>query len=75
VAFSTANSGRIDESNLSSVTVYPNYELTVVFTATVHATVEAIINAMVGADTVVGASGFRVKELPEEQLRALFEPK
>jgi D-aminopeptidase len=73
VAFSTANSGRIDESRLSEVTIYPNYELTSVFTATVQATEEAIVNAMVGADTVVGASGFRVKELPEDQVRALFK--
>jgi hypothetical protein len=27
---------------------------------------------MVGAKTVVGASGFRVKEMPEQQVRALF---
>ena len=74
IAFSTANKGRIDESNLSDVTVYPNYELTAVFAATVQATEEAIVNAMVGADTVVGASGFRVEELPEEQVRALFDP-
>jgi L-aminopeptidase/D-esterase-like protein len=74
VAFSTANSGRIDESNLSDVTVYPNYELTAVFTATIQATEEAIVNAMVGADTVVGASGFKVEEMPEDQVRALFEP-
>jgi D-aminopeptidase len=72
VAFSTANSGRIDESNFSEVTVYPNYELTTVFAATVQATEEAIVNAMVGADTVVGASGFKVIELPEDQVRALF---
>ena len=74
VAFSTANSGRIDESNLSDVTIYPNYELTAVFAATVQATEEAIVNAMVGADTVVGASAFKVEELPEEQVRALFSP-
>jgi L-aminopeptidase/D-esterase-like protein len=73
VAFSTANSGRIDESNLSEVTVYPNYALTAIFTATIQATEEAIVNAMVGADTVIGASGFKVEELPEEQVRALFE--
>jgi L-aminopeptidase/D-esterase-like protein len=74
VAFSTANSGRIDESNLSDVTIYPNYELTAVFAATVQATEEAIVNAMVGADTVVGASAFKVEELPEEQVRTLFGP-
>jgi L-aminopeptidase/D-esterase-like protein len=75
VAFSTANSGHIDESNLSDITIYPNYELTAVFTATVQATEEAIVNAMVGANTVVGASGFRVEELPEDLVRALFDPK
>ena len=74
VAFSTANAGRIDESKLSEVLVYPNYELTAVFAATVQATEEAIVNAMVAADTVVGASGFRVSELPEDQVRMLFDP-
>jgi D-aminopeptidase len=73
VAFSTANAGRIDESNPSEVTIFPNYELTTVFAATIQATEEAIVNAMVGADTVVGASGFRVRELPEDQLRAIFD--
>ena len=73
VAFSTANSGRIDESNLAEITVFPNYELTTIFTATVQATEEAIVNAMVGADTVVGASGFRVKELPEDLVRSLYD--
>lgn len=74
VAFSTANAGRIDESRLSDVAVYPNYELTAVFAATIEATEEAIVNAMTGAVTVVGASGFRVRELPEDQLRAIFDP-
>ena len=72
MAFSTANAGRIDESNLSDVTIYPNYALTTVFAATVQATEEAIVNAMVGADTVVGVAGFKVEELPEEQVRDIF---
>ena len=72
VAFSTANSGRINESDFSDVELYPNYELRTVFEATVQATEEAIVNAMVVAETVVGASGFRVNEMPEEQVRALF---
>jgi L-aminopeptidase/D-esterase-like protein len=72
VAFSTANQGRIDESDFAEVSVFPNYSLTSVFTATVRATEEAIVNAMAAADTVVGASGFRVAEMPEDQVRALF---
>jgi L-aminopeptidase/D-esterase-like protein len=72
VAFSTANQGRIDEADFAEVTVFPNYALTSVFTATVRATEEAIVNAMSAAETVVGVSGFRVAELPHEQVRALF---
>jgi len=72
VAFSTANAGRMTEYEHADVTLYPNYALTTVFTAAVQATEEAIVNAMVGAKTVVGASGFRVAELPEDQVRALF---
>jgi L-aminopeptidase/D-esterase-like protein len=72
VAFSTANPGRIDESDFANVSVYPNNALTAVFTATVQATEEAIVNAMAAADTVIGASGFRVRELPEDEVRALF---
>lgn len=72
VAFSTANPGRIDESDFANVSVYPNNALTTVFTATVHATEEAIVNAMAAADTMIGASGFRVREMPEDTVRALF---
>jgi len=72
VAFSTANRGRIDESEFAEVAAFPNYSLNPVFRATVEATEEAIVNAMTAAGTVVGASGFRVEEMPEEQVRALF---
>ncbi len=72
VAFSTANVGRIDESEFAEVSVFPNDALTTVFTAAVQATEEAIVNAMVAAETMIGASGFRVAELPEDRIRALF---
>jgi D-aminopeptidase len=75
VAFSTANAGRIDESNYADVSVFPNYALTAVFTAAVQATEEAIVNAMAAAETVIGASGFRVAEMPEDEVRALFRPR
>jgi L-aminopeptidase/D-esterase-like protein len=72
VAFSTANRGRIDESEFAEVSVFPNYALTRVFGATVQATEEAIVNAMAAADTVIGASGFRVEAMPEDRVRELF---
>ncbi|MCZ6887554.1 MAG: P1 family peptidase [Gammaproteobacteria bacterium] len=72
IAFSTANTDQIDEDRLSDIHMYPNNRLSLVFEAAVQATEEAIVNAMVAAETVVGASGLRVNELPEEQLRAIF---
>ncbi len=74
VAFSTANRDGIDEAEFSEVSVFPNNALTAVFTVTVQATEEAIVNAMAAAETVIGASGFRVEALPGEQARALFRP-
>ena len=72
IAFSTANTGRIDENMKSEVVMYPNNGLTDVFQATVQATEEAIVNAMVAAETVIGASGLQVEAIPKEQLRAIF---
>ena len=74
MAFSTANAGHMNESDFVDVALYPNYELATVFRATVQATEEAIVNAMAAAETIVGASGFRVLAMPEEQVRALFKP-
>ena len=72
VAFSTANVDAIDEDGFSGVEMYPNNGLSSVFAATVQATEEAIVNAMVGAETVIGVAGFRVNELPEERVREIF---
>lgn len=72
IAFSTANAGQVDENNKSQVVMFPNNGLSDAFKATVQATEEAIVNAMVAAETVVGASGFKVEGIPEEQVRALF---
>ena len=73
VAFSTANPGEYDENDFSTVVAFPNNGLTTVFEAVVQATEEAIVNAMVAADTVIGAAGFKVEELPEDEIRRLFK--
>ena len=72
VAFSTANHEHMTEYDYADVTLFPNDSLTAVFAATVQATEEAIVNAMVGAKTMIGISGFRVMELPEDRVRELF---
>ncbi len=73
VAFSTANAGQIDENQSSDLEMYPNNNLSIAFEATIDATEEAIVNAMVAAKTVVGASGLRVKALPKAQVQVLFK--
>jgi D-aminopeptidase len=72
VAFSTANIDAIDENAMSDVRMYPNNGLSRVFTAAVHATEEAVVNAMVAADTLVGVAGLKIEELPEERVREIF---
>lgn len=72
IAFSTANAGVISEDDQGNVAMYPNNQLAIAFRAAIDATEEAIVNAMVAADTVIGASGFRVRELPEDAVRRLF---
>ena len=74
VAFSTAHDGKLGEDNVSSdLSMYPNNELTPLFNATIQATEEAIVNAMVAADTMTGANGLTVFELPEQTLRSIMQ--
>ena len=75
IAFSTGNAGAISETNWSDLTMFPNERLASLFTATVEATEEAVLNAMVAAETMVGVSNIRVPELPEDAVRRLMNVK
>ena len=70
VAFSTANPGAAKPDGTASLTMLPNERISAVFEATVQATEESIINAMVAARTMTGANGLRVTALPHDRLRA-----
>jgi len=70
VAFSTANSGAAKPDANVTVTMLPNERISPLFEATIQATEEAIVNAMVAAQTMTGANGLRVYALPHERLRA-----
>jgi L-aminopeptidase/D-esterase-like protein len=48
----------------------PNERINPVFHATVQATEEAILNALLAADTLTGADGLRVEALPPDRLLA-----
>jgi D-aminopeptidase len=70
VAFSTANPGAAKPDANVTVTMLPNERITPLFEATIQATEEAIVNAMVAAQTMTGVNGLRVYALPHERLRA-----
>ncbi len=73
IAFSTANAGMVDENVTNiGVAMHPNNLLSPLFKATVEATEEAVVNAMVAADTMVGADSLRAPELPEDLLAEIM---
>jgi L-aminopeptidase/D-esterase-like protein len=69
LAFSTANPGAARATRPSPVTMLPNDRMNPLFDATVQATEEAIVNAMVAAETMVGRDGHRSVALPHDLLR------
>jgi D-aminopeptidase len=73
VAFSTANSGMASPKGIHDVKMLPNDSLDPVFLATVRATEEAVVNAMVAADTMTGVDGHTVIALPHDKLREVLK--
>ena len=70
VAFSTANREAASENAPSAdARVLANGRLNPLFTATVEATEEAIINALIAAETMTGANDVTVHALPHDRLR------
>lgn len=72
LAFSTANSGASSRKTVQTVTMLPNDKITPLFDATVQATEEAIINAMVAAETMTGINGHTVHALPHKRVREIL---
>jgi D-aminopeptidase len=73
IAFSTANSGSAKPYGLVQLTMLPNDGMDPLFAATVQATEEAVINAMVAAETMTGIENHRVIAIPHERLRAVLK--
>src|SRR5712691_5700092 len=73
IAFSTANSGAALPAHVVDLKMLPNDSLDPVFRATVEATEEAVVNAMVAAEDMTGADGHRVIALPHAALRAVLK--
>ena len=73
IAFSTANPGASSPKGLRTVSMLPNDDINPVFLATVQATEEAVVNAMVAAETMTGVKGHTVIALPHDRLREVLQ--
>lgn len=68
IAFSTANSGASNREEKQKLEMLPNDQMSSLFLATVQATEEAIINALIAADTMIGINGNTVYSIPHNRL-------
>jgi len=73
IAFSTANPGAGQPKGVRDLKMLPNERLNPIFLATVQATEEAVINAMVAAETMTGINDFTVIALPHDRLREVLK--
>jgi len=74
IAFSTANAGAgLEQKKNVDVQMMPNGRMDALFEATVQATEEAVVNALVAAKTMTGADGHSVEALPHDRLREVLK--
>jgi len=72
IAFSTANPRAAADTGVATLAMLPNDLINPIFEATVQATEEAIVNAMLAAETMTGADSIRTYALPHDRLRAVL---
>jgi L-aminopeptidase/D-esterase-like protein len=73
IAFSTGNPGAAAAENLVQLAMLPNERMNSLFEATVQATEEAIINALVAAETMSGIDERKIIALPHDRLREVMK--
>jgi L-aminopeptidase/D-esterase-like protein len=70
IAFSTYHTDiGTEEGGLHDLKMLGNSDLNPIFRATVEASEEAIVNAMVAAETMTGKNGLKVHAIPHDRLR------
>jgi D-aminopeptidase len=72
ITFSTANPAAFQREDFTKVDELPNDLINPLFDATVQATEEAIINAMVAAETMEGINGNKAYALPQQKVMELL---
>lgn len=73
IAFSTGNPGASNNDPAIALTMVPNGRLNPLFDATVQATEEAIINALIAAETMTGIDDHKATALPHGRLKEVLK--
>jgi D-aminopeptidase len=73
IAFSTANPGVGARTGLPTPQMLPNDQMSPLFLATVQATEEAIVNALVAAKTMTGINGNTKHAIPHGRLKEVMK--
>ena len=73
IGFSTANrAAAADRAEVTGLEMIPNDQLNGLIASSVHATEEAILNAMLAAETLTGINGYTVPALPKDRLTEIM---
>ena len=73
IAFSTANPGAAEAKGVRQLQMLPNESMNPLFLAAVQATEEAVVNAMVAAETMTGINNNKVIGLPHDKLQEVLK--
>jgi L-aminopeptidase/D-esterase-like protein len=73
IAFSTANPEAANPSGVAKLDMLPNDLMNPLFAATIQATEEAIINAMIAAETMTGVDNHKVSAIPHKLLKQVLK--
>ena len=72
LAFSTANPEAAKTDGTAQLTMLPNERINPLLAAVIHATEEAIVNALVAAETMTGIDGNTVYAIPHDRLKEIL---
>lgn len=73
IAFSTANPEVSKDEGIAHLEMLPNEKITPLFEAATAATEEAIVNALIAAETMEGVDGNKVYAIPHDRLVAILK--
>jgi D-aminopeptidase len=74
LAFSTANRGAANPpSGVAEIQALSNEHIDPLLSASAYATEEAILNALIAAETMTGRGGLTVQALPQDELQSIMK--